>query len=51
VLLGAHTLFVGVYTLLAAATVGYTLLVVAKWRRDVVALDRQLLEQRTNPVR
>jgi len=51
VLLGAHTLFVGVYTLLAAATVGYTLLVVAKWRRDVVALDRQLLEHRTNPVR
>jgi phosphatidylglycerophosphate synthase len=39
VLLGAHALFVGVYTLLAAATVGYTLLVVAKWRRDVVALE------------
>ena len=39
-LLGAHGVFVGVYTVLAAATVGYTLLVVLKWRRDVVALDR-----------
>jgi phosphatidylglycerophosphate synthase len=48
VLLGAHTLFVGVYTLLAAATVGYTLLVVAKWRRDVVALDVLRDERRTN---
>jgi phosphatidylglycerophosphate synthase len=38
-LLGAHGLFLGVYTVLAAATVGYTLLVVAKWRRDVTALD------------
>ena len=38
-LLGAHGLFVGVYTLLAAATVGYTVLVVGKWRRDVMALD------------
>ena len=38
-LLGAHTLFVGVYTVLAVATAGYTLLVVGKWRRDVVALD------------
>lgn len=39
VLLGAHTLFLGVYTFLAVATAGYTLLVVRKWRRDVVALD------------
>ena len=38
-LLGAHTLFVGVYTVLAVATAGYTLLVVGKWRRDVLALD------------
>ena len=38
-LLGAHTLFLGVYTFLAAATLGYTLLVVRKWRGDVVALD------------
>ena len=47
-LLGAHWLFVGVYTVLAAATVGYTLLVVAKWRRDVVALDGLRAEHRTN---
>lgn len=47
-LLGAHTLFVGVYTLLAAATVGYTLLVVGKWRRDVVALDTLRAEHRTS---
>ena len=39
-LLGAHTVFLGVYTFLAVATAGYTLLVVGKWRRDVVALDR-----------
>lgn len=38
-LLGAHTLFFGVYTFLAVATLGYTLLVVRKWRGDVVALD------------
>lgn len=38
-LLGAHTLFLGVYTFLAVATLGYTLLVVRKWRGDVVALD------------
>lgn len=38
-LLGAHTAFVVVYTLLAAATAGYTLLVLGKWRRDVIALD------------
>jgi phosphatidylglycerophosphate synthase len=48
VLLGAHAAFVGVYTLLAAATVGYTLLVVGKWRRDVVALDTLRAERRTN---
>ena len=46
VLLGAHPLFLGIYTLLAAATVGYTLLVVAKWRRDVVALDALRAERR-----
>jgi phosphatidylglycerophosphate synthase len=51
VLLGAHTLFVGVYTVLAAATVGYTLLVVAKWRRDVVALDTLRVEHRTKSAR
>ena len=51
VLLGAHPLFVGVYSLLAAATVGYTLLVVAKWRRDVVALDVLRSEPRTNSAR
>ena len=38
-LLGAHTLFVGVYTFLAVATAGYTILVVRKWRRDVERLD------------
>lgn len=48
VVLGAHTAFVAVYTLLAVATVGYTLLVVLKWRRDVVALDRLRAEGRTN---
>lgn len=46
-LLGAHLLFVGVYTLLAAATVGYTLLVVVKWRRDVTALDALRTAART----
>jgi phosphatidylglycerophosphate synthase len=49
VLLGAHSLFVAVYTVLAAATVGYTLLVVLKWRRDVVALDALTDEHRTSP--
>jgi phosphatidylglycerophosphate synthase len=39
VLLGAHPVFLGVYTFLAVATTGYTLLVVRKWRSDVVALD------------
>ncbi|SEP61925.1 CDP-alcohol phosphatidyltransferase family protein [Microlunatus flavus] len=47
-LLGAHAVFVGVYTFLAAATVGYTLLVVLKWRRDVVALDRLRAEARAD---
>ena len=51
VLLGAHTVFLGVYTLLAAATVGYTLLVVLKWRRDVMALDALRVEARTNSAR
>jgi len=51
VLLGAHVLFVGVYTLLAVATVGYTLLVVVKWRRDVLALDALRVEHRTNSAR
>ena len=49
VLLGAHTLFVGVYSLLALATVGYTLLVVVKWRRDVVALDAARAGHRAEP--
>lgn len=47
VLLGSHALFVGVYTVLAVATVGYTLLVVVKWRRDVVALDALRSAHRT----
>ncbi|GAA3574417.1 CDP-alcohol phosphatidyltransferase family protein [Microlunatus spumicola] len=51
VLLGAHALFVGVYTLLAVATVGYTLLVVVKWRRDVLALDALRVGHRTNSAR
>lgn len=38
-LLGVHPLFLGVYTLLALATVGYTALVVGKWYRDVRQLD------------
>lgn len=38
-LLGWHSLFVGVYTFFAVATTGYTVLVMAKWRRDVIALD------------
>jgi phosphatidylglycerophosphate synthase len=48
VLLGAHAAFVGVYSLLAIATVGYTLLVVVKWRRDVVALDALRAGHRTS---
>lgn len=39
VLLGAHDLFLLLYTVLAVATTGYTLLVVRKWRRDVTALE------------
>lgn len=50
-LLGAHAVFVGVYTVLAAATVGYTLLVVLKWRRDVLALDALRAGSRTNSAR
>jgi phosphatidylglycerophosphate synthase len=38
-LLGLHAAFFVVYTVLAVATAGYTLLVIGKWRRDVVALD------------
>jgi phosphatidylglycerophosphate synthase len=38
-LLGLHTAFFVVYTVLAVATAGYTLLVIGKWRRDVVGLD------------
>ena len=38
-LLGAHTLFVAIYTTLAIAWLGYLLLVVRKWQRDVAALD------------
>ncbi len=41
-LLGLPAVFLGVYTFLAVATVGYTVLVIAKWRRDVVALDALL---------
>lgn len=39
VLLGAHTIFLGVYTFLALATAGYTALVIGKWYRDVHQLD------------
>ena len=39
VLLGLPDVFFWVYTFLAVATVGYTVLVIGKWRRDVVALD------------
>lgn len=39
VTLGANTLFFVVYVFLAVATIGYTALVVRKWRADVVALD------------
>ncbi len=38
-LLGWHAGFLVAYTLLAAAMVGYTLLVVQKWRHDVAQLD------------
>jgi phosphatidylglycerophosphate synthase len=39
-LLGFHGPFVGVYTVLAAAMVGYTALVLGKWQRDIVHLER-----------
>ncbi|MCW2810117.1 MAG: hypothetical protein JWP61_575 [Friedmanniella sp.] len=39
VLLGSPTAFLVGYTFLALASAGYTLLVVFKWRRDVIALD------------
>ena len=39
ILLGFHGAFFVVYTFLAVATAGYTVLVVGKWRRDVIALD------------
>ena len=37
--LGWHPAFFAIYTFLAVATAGYTVLVAAKWRSDVVALD------------
>lgn len=39
-LLGAPALFLGVYTFLAAGTLGYLSLIVVKWYRDVSRLDR-----------
>lgn len=39
VLLGWHPGFLAAYTFFAVATVGYTILVAGKWRRDVVGLD------------
>jgi phosphatidylglycerophosphate synthase len=38
-LLGAPLVFFGVYTLLAAGTTGYLLLILRKWYRDVASLD------------
>lgn len=38
-LLGWPTGFLAAYTFFAVATVGYTVLVVGKWRRDVAAFD------------
>lgn len=38
-LLGFHPVFLAVYSLLALATAGYTVLVVGKWYRDVHQLD------------
>lgn len=38
-LLGWHSAFLIVYSLLALAMVGYTVLVIGKWRRDVEKLD------------
>jgi phosphatidylglycerophosphate synthase len=40
VLLGFPGPFLAVYTVLAAATVGYTALVLVKWRRDIADLER-----------
>ena len=40
VLLGFHGPFLTVYTVLAAAMVGYTALVLGKWGRDIAHLDR-----------
>jgi hypothetical protein len=40
-LLGWHLAFLLVYTFLALGSTGYLLLVVRKWRGDVVALDSQ----------
>jgi len=39
-LLGFHRPFLAVYTVLAAAMVGYTAVVLGKWRRDIARLDR-----------
>lgn len=39
VVLGFPAVFLPVYTVLAAATAGYTVLVVGKWRRDVLHLE------------
>lgn len=38
-LLGFHGAFLLIYTVLAVAMVGYTALVLAKWRRDIVHLE------------
>ncbi len=51
VLLGAHPVFLGVYTFLAVAMVGYTLLVAGKWRRDVHGLDLLHADQLSGPRR
>ncbi len=48
-LLGAHQVFFGTYTVLAVATGGYTVLVAGKWRRDVLALDAERRAGRTVP--
>ena len=39
-LLGFHGPFLAVYTVLAAAMVGYTALVLGKWRREITYLER-----------
>lgn len=48
-LLGAHQVFFVIYTLLALATGGYTVLVTGKWRRDVLALDAERRAGNTVP--